>query len=106
MLSTLESNIIIECKNVSLQYGDTPYIFQDISLSLKKASFHFITGMSGAGKTSLLKLFYCEQLPSLGHVKIFDQDTRFIHTKRLPLFSQKMGLVFQNFSLFNHLTVL
>ena len=62
------SNIppVIEMQNVGIRYGQGPEILSDVKLSLKKGSFHFLTGKSGAGKTSLLSMMYLAQKPSRG----------------------------------------
>jgi cell division transport system ATP-binding protein len=100
------SKAIIRCKNVSLHYDDGPNIFKDISLTLLPKSFHFITGVSGAGKTSLLRMFYLAAKPSTGLVSIFGQDASRIALKKIPAIRRQMGIVFQNFGLFDHLTAL
>lgn len=62
---------IIEMHNVGIRYGQGPEILSDIKLCLKKGSFHFLTGKSGAGKTSLLSMMYLAQKPSRGVMGVF-----------------------------------
>ncbi|MEM7569973.1 MAG: ATP-binding cassette domain-containing protein, partial [Pseudomonadota bacterium] len=68
--------------------------------------FHFLTGPSGAGKTSLLKLLYLAHRPSRGVIEIFSQDAANMARKRLPALRRRIGVVFQDFRLLNHLSAL
>ncbi len=55
---------VVDMQNVSIRYGSDPEVLSDIKLSLDKGSFHFLTGKSGAGKTSLLSMMYLALKPS------------------------------------------
>lgn len=68
---------IIEMHNVGIRYGQGPEILSDIKLCLKKGSFHFLTGKSGAGKTSLLSMMYLAQKPSRGVMGVFGKNINF-----------------------------
>ena len=65
---------IIDMKNVGIRYDQGPEILSDINVSLKRGSFHFLTGKSGAGKTSLLSMMYLAQKPSRGVLNVFGKD--------------------------------
>ena len=95
---------IIEMNNVGLRYDQGPEILSDIKLALKKGSFHFLTGKSGAGKTSLLSLMYLAQKPSRGAVSVFGNNDNFTHRDNLALLRRKIGVVFQDFRLLDHLS--
>jgi cell division transport system ATP-binding protein len=97
---------IISLDKVLLHYGDGTPILKNVSLTLCKSSFHFLTGPSGSGKTSLLRLLYMGIKPSSGVLKIFNRDVTEISREELCKFRQKIGVVFQDFNLLNHLTVL
>ncbi|MDR1362390.1 MAG: ATP-binding cassette domain-containing protein [Holosporaceae bacterium] len=97
---------IISFDGVMLHYGEGTPVLKNISVSLHKKSFHFLTGASGAGKTSLLRLLYMGIRPSSGKLKIFGQDVSGITRDELLCMRQKIGVVFQDFNLLNHLTVL
>ena len=99
-----KSNIIIEMQNVGIRYGQGPEILSDIRLSLRKGSFHFLTGRSGAGKTSLLSMMYLAQKPSRGSVSVFGQNVNFANRDSLALLRRKIGVVFQDFRLIDHLS--
>ncbi|MDR2267897.1 MAG: ATP-binding cassette domain-containing protein [Holosporaceae bacterium] len=97
---------VISFDSVMLHYGDGVPVLKNISVPLYKKSFHFLTGASGAGKTSLLRLLYMGIRPSSGKLKIFGRDVSDIPREELLNMRQKIGVVFQDFNLLNHLTVL
>ena len=90
--------------NVGLRYGTGKEILTDISFSLWPGSFYFLTGASGAGKTSLLKLLYLAQRPSRGIIRMFGSDVITMPRSRLPGFRRRLGVVFQDFRLVDHLS--
>ena len=100
------SNIppIIEMQNVGIRYGQGPEVLSDVKLSLKKGSFHFLTGKSGAGKTSLLSMMYLAQKPSRGIVNVFGKNVNFTNRDSLSMLRRKIGVVFQDFRLLDHLS--
>lgn len=97
-------NSIIEMQNVGIRYGQGPEILSDVKLSLKKGSFHFLTGRSGAGKTSLLSMMYLAQKPSRGIVSVFGKNVNFTDRDSLSLLRRRIGVVFQDFRLLDHLS--
>lgn len=101
---TNKSNAIIEMQNVGIRYGQGPEILSDIKLSLRKGSFHFLTGKSGAGKTSLLSMMYLAQKPSRGTVSVFGHNVNFANRDSLAMLRRKIGVVFQDFRLIDHLS--
>ncbi len=95
---------IIEMKNVGIRYDKGPEILSDINLSLPKGSFHFLTGQSGAGKTSLLSLMYLKQKPSRGQLNVFDHNINFTDRDQMAVLRRQIGVVFQDFHLIEHLS--
>lgn len=95
---------IVQFDNVGLRYGTDNEVLSDISFTLYPGSFYFLTGASGAGKTSLLKLLYLAQRPSRGLVRIFGTDAITLPRERLPGFRRRLGVVFQEFRLVPHLS--
>jgi cell division transport system ATP-binding protein len=96
---------IVQFENVGLRYGTGDETLSDVSFSLGAGAFYFLTGASGAGKTSLLKLLYLAQRPSRGIIRLFGEDTVLLPRDRLPGFRRRIGVVFQDFRLVPHLSV-
>ncbi len=103
MNSTADGEIV-HFDNVGLRYGTDREVLSDISFTLYPGSFYFLTGASGAGKTSLLKLLYLAQRPSRGMIRMFGTDAITLPRERLPGFRRRLGVVFQNFRLVPHLS--
>jgi cell division transport system ATP-binding protein len=90
---------IVQFDNVGLRYGTEREVLSDIAFTLYPGSFYFLTGASGAGKTSLLKLLYLAQRPSRGVIRMFGTDVITVPRNRLPEFRRRIGVVFQDFRL-------
>ncbi len=90
---------------VSFGYGDGPRVLTDVNLILPKGSFHFLTGPSGAGKSSLLNLLTAKASASAGEVRLFGQPVDARNRRAGPMLRRRMGLVFQDFRLLDHLDV-
>lgn len=95
---------IVDMQNVSIRYGSNPEVLSDIKLSLARGSFHFLTGKSGAGKTSLLSLMYLALKPYLGTVTVFGTNVGFASRDTMALMRRRIGVVFQDFRLLEHLS--
>lgn len=95
---------IVQFENVGLRYGTGAETLSDVSFTLASSGFYFVTGNSGAGKTSLLKLLYLAQRPTRGVIRMFDEDVVTLPRKRLPGFRRRIGVVFQDFRLVPHLS--
>lgn len=95
---------IVEFEDVGLRYGQGPEVLKDIRFSLAPGSFHFLTGESGAGKTSLLSLMYLANSPTRGRLSLFDTDVNEENRKKFPEIRRNIGVVFQDFRLLDHLT--
>ena len=89
---------------VSLRYDDGPEILSDVSLTIPQRSFHFLTGPSGAGKTSLLSLMYLANRPSRGALTVFGENVTGASRSRLAVLRRRLGVVFQDFRLLYHMT--
>ena len=95
---------IIEMQNVGIRYDKGPEILSNINLSLPKGSFHFLTGQSGAGKTSLLSLMYLKQKPSRGQLNVFSHNINYTNRDQMAVLRRQIGVVFQDFHLIEHLS--
>ena len=91
--------------SVGMRYGRGPEVLSDLSFELPSGSFHFLTGPSGAGKSSLLRLIYRAERPSRGLISLFGKDASLMPREALPALRRRIGVVFQDFRLLDHLTV-
>ena len=80
-------------------------MLRDINLHIEPGSFYFLTGASGAGKSSLLKLMYLALLPSRGCIQVFGQDISRTDRRKLPELRRRIGVVFQDFRLLSNLSI-
>lgn len=101
---TVGASEIVTFDNVGLRYGTEPEVLCDLSFTLFPGMFYFLTGASGAGKTSLLKMLYLAQRPSRGAIRMFGKDTITVPREQLPSFRRRFGVVFQDFRLVEHLS--
>ena len=95
---------MVRFENVGLRYGLGPEVLRDLSFSVEPRSFQFLTGPSGAGKTSLLRLLYLSRKPTRGLISLFDQDIATLSKDGLATLRRRIGIVFQDFRLLDHMT--
>lgn len=95
---------MIKFEHVGLRYGIGPEVLSDINFSLEPGSFHFLCGPSGAGKTSLMSLLYLGKKSTRGLISMFGQNTGTLSREELMPIRQKIGVIFQDFRLLNHLS--
>jgi cell division transport system ATP-binding protein len=96
---------VVRFDAVGMRYGARPEVLRDLNFDLPRGSFQFLTGPSGAGKTSLLRLIYLAAKPSRGRVSFFGRDAATLPRKDLPFLRRRIGVVFQEFRLLPHLSV-
>ena len=96
---------MVRFENVGVRYGVGPEVLRDINLHIKPGSFYFLTGASGAGKSSLLKLMYLALLPSRGCIQVFGEDISRTDRRKLPELRRRIGVVFQDFRLLSNLSI-
>ena len=95
---------LVRFRNVGLRYGMGPEVLRDVSLDIPKASFQFLTGPSGAGKTTLMRLLFLSLRATRGTIQTFGRDASAVPQAELAALRRRIGIVFQDFRLLDHLT--
>ncbi|MBF0371419.1 MAG: cell division ATP-binding protein FtsE [Magnetococcales bacterium] len=90
---------MIRFHNVHMRYPSGYEALKGVSFSLRQGSFHFITGHSGAGKTSVLKLIYRAELPSEGTVVVGGRNVEQLDRSQVPQLRRGIGVIFQDYKL-------
>ena len=87
-----------------MRYGRAAEVLRDVNFEVETGSFHFITGASGAGKSSLLKLIYLAEKPSRGRIEMLGRDVVRMPAEERMRMRRRIGVVFQELRLLEHLT--
>ena len=95
---------MVRFENVGLRYGMGSEILKDLSFSIEPHSFQFLTGPSGAGKTTLLRLILLALKPTRGLITMFGRDAALLRKDEITGLRRRIGVVFQDFRLLDHLT--
>lgn len=95
----------IRFENVSMRYPPGSPVLEDITFELESGSFHFLCGPSGAGKSSLLGLLSLSRKPDSGTIHMFGKEVSSLSRDALPHLRRRVGMVFQDFQLLDHMTV-
>ena len=95
---------MIRFDNVGLRYGSGPEILRDVTFHVLPGSFHFLTGPSGSGKSSLLRLLFMSLRPSRGLIFVFGENVADLPRPGRAALRRRIGIVFQDFRLLDHLT--
>jgi cell division transport system ATP-binding protein len=95
---------MIRFENVGMRYGAGAEVLRDVTFALEAGSFTFLTGPSGAGKTTLLKLMFLGEAPSRGLITLFGRDLATAKRRDFPELRRRVGVVFQDFRLLDHLS--
>ncbi|HEV3045642.1 MAG TPA: cell division ATP-binding protein FtsE [Roseiarcus sp.] len=95
---------MLHFENVGLRYGMGSEVVRDLSFSVETQSFQFLTGPSGAGKTTLLRLMLLSLKPTRGLIKMFGRDAASLDKDAITALRRRIGVVFQDFRLLDHLT--
>lgn len=96
---------MIELKHISKLYPNGVEALLDINLHIGKEEFVFIVGPSGAGKTTLMRLLYREELPSSGQVIVDRVNVTELNSDQVPYLRRNIGVVFQDYKLLPRRTV-
>jgi cell division transport system ATP-binding protein len=97
---------MIQAFHVYKQYDRDSTALSDIPLHVEKGEFCFLTGPSGAGKTTFLKLVFREELPSQGQILVGGRNVTALPESQIPLLRRSIGVVFQDFKLIRRKTIL
>lgn len=100
------SSEIVRFDQVGLVYPGGHHVLHDLNHVIYAGSFSFITGVSGAGKSTFLRLIFRSMIASEGSVRVFGRDVSRLTVNEIPLFRQRMGLVLSDCPLFSHLSAL
>jgi cell division transport system ATP-binding protein len=95
---------VIRLSNLALAYDRGDDVLAEVDFHLRPGSFHFLTGPSGAGKSSLLRLLFMSLHPTRGKIHLFNQDVSRISSAKRAQLRRRIGIVFQDFRLLDHLT--
>jgi cell division transport system ATP-binding protein len=101
---SLPEDRVVRFENVGLRYGTGPEVLRDVTFRIEPGSFQFLTGPSGAGKTSLLRLLFMALKPTRGLISLFGHDVPTLTKDALATLRRRVGLVFQDFRLLDHLS--
>ncbi len=96
---------MIHTYHVYKQYGRDSTALNDVSVEIDKGEFVFLTGPSGAGKTTFLKLIFREEIPTQGQILVNGCNVSAYHGSKLPSLRRSIGVVFQDFKLLKRKTV-
>lgn len=95
---------VVRFENVGLRYGMGPEVLKDVSFGIEPNSFQFLTGPSGAGKTTLMRLLFLQLKPTRGLITLFGRDVSSLDPDEVAVLRRRIGIVFQDFRLLDHLT--
>ena len=97
---------VVRFDHVGVRYGTSPEVLSDVAFTLEPGSFYFLTGESGAGKSTLMRLMYLALRPTRGLVHLFGRDVSTLPREAMPELRRKIGVVFQDFQLLDHLSAI
>jgi len=95
---------LISLKNAGFSYGSRA-ILENVTQELAAGSFHFLTGPSGAGKTTLMKMCYLSLMPDTGALEVLGQDVTQLTREQITQMRRRIGVVHQDCQFLNHLTI-
>src|SRR5688572_6869597 len=96
---------MIEISHLYKTFPGPVHALRDVELSIEKGDLIFITGPSGAGKTTLFRMICGFDRPTSGHIRVFGHDVAKIVPQEVPYLRRKIGVVFQDFKLLKGRTV-
>ena len=101
---SLESSII-RFKDVFKKYSPDNVIFSGIDLEIEKGEFVFLTGPSGVGKSTMLRILFCAERPTSGEIWVDGVILSSLSNAQVPYLRRKIGVIFQDFKLLSNRTI-
>lgn len=95
---------MVRLEHIAMSYGLGPEVLHDINLGLEPGGIVFLTGPSASGKTSLLRLLGLIAMPGAGHYHLFERDVAALDPGELLALRRRIGMVFQDLRLLDHLS--
>jgi cell division transport system ATP-binding protein len=95
---------VVRFEHVGLRYGLGPEVLRDLTFRIEPHSFQFLTGPSGAGKTSLMRMLFLSLRPTRGLITLFGHDIATLGKDACSSLRRRIGVVFQDFRLLDHMT--
>ena len=96
---------MLSLEHIAMEYLPGQEILKDVSMELKRGSFHFITGASGTGKSTLLSLLSLQYRATKGRIRMFGEDITHLPREEMPRLRRRVGIVLQDYRLLDHLTI-
>ncbi len=96
---------MIQLYNVTKRYSSDSVAVKDLTLQIGKGEFVYVTGASGAGKTTFLRMLYAAEKPTRGQILINKRNITRIRSSQIPYLRRQIGVVFQDFKLLQSRTV-
>jgi cell division transport system ATP-binding protein len=101
---SLESSII-RLKDVTKKYFPDNIVFSGIDLEIEKGEFVFLTGPSGIGKSTMLRILFCAERPTSGEIWVDGMALSSLSNAQVPYLRRKIGVIFQDFKLLSNRTI-
>ena len=102
--SSSDGRAVIHFENAGYRYGRGAEVLRGLGVEIPAGAFVVVTGESGAGKSSLLRLLYLDAVPTAGRLTLFGRDVAGLSRDEVAWFRRRIGVVFQDFRLLDHLT--
>jgi cell division transport system ATP-binding protein len=95
---------VIRLTHVDKSYPNGALALRDVTFRISRGEFVFLTGHSGAGKSTIMKLLFAEQRPTSGEVRVSGYDVTSLRRDEIPKLRRRLGIVFQDFRLLDDRT--